>query len=358
MPWGLLGMLGCMLLCESWLARHEGSFLAPIPADWQDAAQAAAGPAAQAEILCFGDSQIKKGVLPRLLAGLLGRPAYNLAVIGGQPAANDCLLRRALAAGARPRVLVVDGYPGLLASDPRINERQWPELLSVAETIDLAWQAHDPHLLATVLLGRIWPSLKARHEVRAAALACLRGQPNPAPLEARAARRQHDLQLGAEPALPKPEFALQDRPLPISASDRPSRWKCKPANREYLRRFLALAAARDLPVFWLVPPLSPGCQAWRDRLVLDGPYDRLLKSLQDEFPNLVIVDGRRSGYLATVFADNVHLDRVGAAVLTPELAKIVGRGTEVNALGRSRWFQLPPFRAAAGSVALGQKPRR
>lgn len=356
-PWGLLGMLGLMLVCESWLGRQRASFEAPIPSGWREAREAADGPAAHADVLCFGDSLLKKGVLPRVLADRMGRYAYNLAVIGGQPAASDCLLRRALLAGARPQAIIIDGYPGLLASDPRINERQWPELLSVSETIDLAWQAHDAHLLATTLLGRIWPSLKARHEIQAAVLARVRAQPNPAPDEARAARLMHRKNLGAEPASPKPEFAAQDRPLPIKPTDRASRWKCKPANREYLRRFLAQAAERQIPVFWLIPPFSPGCQAWRDQLRLDAPYDALLESLQREFPSLVILDGRRAGYPVTVFADSAHLDRTGAAALSAQVAEILAQSMKPSAPARSLWVQLAPFAGRGESVAIGRRRR-
>jgi len=60
------------------------------------------------DVLCFGDSQMKFGIAPHVVAARTGRPAYNLAIVGGQPPASYFLLRRALEAGARPSAVLFD----------------------------------------------------------------------------------------------------------------------------------------------------------------------------------------------------------------------------------------------------------
>src|SRR3954447_9395190 len=78
-PWGFLGMLGLMALVELALARHGLA-----PSNWRASGRAASGKAVGCEVLCFGDSQVKLGLLPRVIEQRLGRPAYNLAIVGGQ----------------------------------------------------------------------------------------------------------------------------------------------------------------------------------------------------------------------------------------------------------------------------------
>ena len=37
----------------------------------------------------------------------------------------------------------------------------------------------------------------------------------------------------------------------------PDHWSCHPVNAAYLERFMRLAQAHEIPVFWLLPPLVP-----------------------------------------------------------------------------------------------------
>jgi hypothetical protein len=348
-PWGLVGMVGLLGLIEPALARRDADFAGYIPADWKLAGHAAARRVAESRVLCFGDSEVKHALLPALLADRLGGPSYNLAVIGGQPPSSYFLLRRALEAGARPSAVVLNAFPALLASDARINERQWPELLTAREAIDLAWTTRDPYLLACSLLAGRLASVRARREVRAALLAALRGEPSPSRREGLAYRRNWRINRGAQVAPRNPGFG--DDPGPPGTASPAHRWKCKTAHSAYLRRFLSLAASRDIPVYWLMPTLSPAWQARREQTGVEVPYVAFVRSLQRSFPNLVVIDGRHSRYDRSVFVDPAHLDRRGAAVLSTEVAALIRRRLDTRE-DRSRWVELPPYRDVAADAAI------
>jgi len=341
-PWGLFGMIGLLVAAEQYVARHELDFTSHIPLDWRMSGRAASGQVAHCKLLCFGDSEVKHAVQSQVIAHRLGRAAYCLAVIGGQPPSSYVLLRRALESGARPAAIVMNAFPSLLACDLRINERQWPELLTMCECAELAWTARDPRLFVTTMLARVFPSVAARKEMRAATLAALGGFPNGSWQEAAAYQRNWSVNQGAQVVARNPRFS--DDVGPIDAHDSKHQWKCKPANAAYLERFLALAAAHKIPVFWLMPTISPAWQVRREQTGLDLPYVRFVRSLQARFANLIVVDARHSGYDRTVFLDPAHLDRRGAAVLSADLADIIGRHVARTETHGPRWIELPAFR--------------
>jgi hypothetical protein len=334
LPFGLIGMLGVVAAGERFCGQHELDCASLIPAGWRDTARAVHGRLPDHAVLCFGDSQVKKGVLPTVIARELGEPAFNLALIGGQPPSSYYVLRKVLNAGYHPAALVFDAYPGLFASDPLINERQWPELLSLGETIELGWQSFDGDLLGFSLHERLLPSLKLRLGVRHAFRQAVHGQPNRARDEMLAQRRTLRQTLGALPLEPNPQFV--DDAGPVHPAQRGRTWKPKAVNVRYLRRFLALAAARKIPVFWLLHPWSPNWQARRDALGLEAPYERLINALQAEFTNLVVIDARRAGFDASLFSDQVHLDRRGAEILSKQVAQVV-RDYSRTASHSRRW---------------------
>ena len=104
-PSGLIGAVGLILAIEA-LVGQTGGTTQPrtrLSSSYQSAVQAASGPEGRADILCFGDSLVKLGILPRVLEARLGSSAYNLAVLGGQAPGSYFLLRRVLEHGHRPR---------------------------------------------------------------------------------------------------------------------------------------------------------------------------------------------------------------------------------------------------------------
>src|SRR5262245_27899140 len=74
LPVGLVGALGLILVLEAIIARMPVGIVhnSRLSSSWRAALQAAEGPEAKSEILCFGDSLIKLGVVPRVLEARLG----------------------------------------------------------------------------------------------------------------------------------------------------------------------------------------------------------------------------------------------------------------------------------------------
>src|SRR3954447_7115791 len=67
-PRGLVGMLALILAVEGFVSRGESDALTnEVVASWRHAGRAAGREATRSEILCFGDSRMLHGVLPKLM---------------------------------------------------------------------------------------------------------------------------------------------------------------------------------------------------------------------------------------------------------------------------------------------------
>ncbi len=260
MPRGLLGAVALIAIAE-WVgfARLDRpiSFGA---ASWRDARGNAEREARGADLLCFGDSQIKCGLLPSVLERRHGWKAFNLAVVGGQAPSSYYLFERALRAGARPKAVIVGYYPALLGCDLRLNAGMWSELLDARESLDLLVCSRDAKLAAPLLSRAMLPSLRRRVEVRAALNAAILGVVDPQREEARAYRRNWKVNAGAHALGTVKDYDSAARPELGG-----ERWKCKPENARYVRRFLALARRYHVAVFWLLPTNAPTLSAARSR---------------------------------------------------------------------------------------------
>ena len=339
MPWGLIGMIALVVATERTLTRLEIDLVDPVQWDWRVAARSAAR-AQPSEVLCLGDSLTKMGLLPRVIRERGGPPTRNLGVMSGQAPATYFLLKRSLAGGRRPAALVVNYRPLALSSPISLNERQWPELLDLGEALDLAWAAGDARLFAATTLGHHLASYRARHDIRAGVVAALEGRSSTKRDQIEAHRRNRAANGGAVLLWKNPAF--QDPVAPPEAVIPPGNWACDPVNAAYVNRFFALAAESMLPVYWLMTPESPGASSWQDRNGDHARIDRFARDIQDRYPNVVVVDGRGSGYPPGVFNDQAHLDREGSPVLSAGLAEVLAR--PVVATG-PRWVELPPFAA-------------
>ena len=82
-PCGLLGMIALVVAIEAIVAGFHGIRGHGIGYEWWLTFQRAALGSQRYEILCFGDSQMKLDVQPRILQPILDRTVYDLAVIGG-----------------------------------------------------------------------------------------------------------------------------------------------------------------------------------------------------------------------------------------------------------------------------------
>ncbi len=334
-PWGLLGMLALVALVESRLGTHDLDFTAPWHWDWRITGRAAekGEKASGRDVLLFGDSLLKFGVIPRALRDRSGRSAYNFALHTGQATSSYFMLRRALDAGARPALIVLDLTPHMLKHGPEENAELWPELLSPLECLDLARATGDASFFARTMLAKALPTFKERHALRASLLAALGGEERTRRWQNLAHRRNWKLNDGAQ-LMGDGSPAAIDVDHWVGTLYR--RWAPHPVNVAYLDRFLDLAHSRSIPVAWLLPPNHPAIEAE----VLASGYDaeaaRFVREVQGRHPGAVaVIDARRSGFGANEFSDGIHLNRRGALALSALLGEAI-RGP----VAADRWVAL------------------
>jgi hypothetical protein len=351
-------MLVLVALVESAITRSRPDLATPWADDWRFAAEKAVTEAPRRELLCFGDSLVKYGVLPQVIARRTGLRSYNLATSGGTLPSSYFLLKHALNAGARPRAVVVDFTPLLLPEPAGLQN--YPELATWRDCLDLAWTARDPGFLAAASLAKLLPSYRWRFEARGAiknALGGKDGSPRPWVEIVNKIWLEAD---GAQPmprgrARPSGEDALIDGVAPPS-------WTCGPTDRAFLERFLALAESRKIPVFWLIPPLCPEAHARRARRGSDAAYTAVAREISSRYRDVIVVDARHSGYDDSVHSDHLHLDGLGAEVLSSDLGAVVS-GWLASRSG-PRWVDLPAYAGRQGGSATealarssGEAPR-
>lgn len=160
LPHGLIGMVGLVIAIECAVSQlgSVDTCRSQRPLSWRQSCDSVADSEAKADILCFGDSLVKLGVLPRVIEESLGLSAYNLAVLAGQPASSFFLFRQVLASGHRPRAVIVDFSAPLLTLPLRTNLEGWAELASCRDTIELALEAGDPALGIAIASRWLVPS--------------------------------------------------------------------------------------------------------------------------------------------------------------------------------------------------------
>jgi hypothetical protein len=341
MPLGFLGLLILVAGIERFLTIHEGDFDPDVVWDWKISARAARRKAPGQEILCFGDSTAKLAVQPGVIKAKVGRSTYNLAIAGGQPPSAYFLLRRALEAGARPAAVVMECNVALLREGPEHNERRWPELVSPLECMALARQARDARFVGTLALGMLLPSFRDRNDIRAHVKRVIQGREDLLYLESLAFRRNWRRNSGAQ--LFARKLMERDMEVPAGTVFPHEAWRCHPVNASFLRRFLRLAADRGIPVFWLLPPVTPGLQHRLELQGFDQSFTTLVRRLAGQYPNITVVDGRRAGYPLSVFFDALHIHRHGAEVLSSDLAEILDRCLKQGP-PPGRWVNLPRYR--------------
>jgi hypothetical protein len=331
-------MLALVAAVERHIARNHLHLGDRESWNWHLAGKDARNEAPRSAVLVFGDSQAKLGVASTALEARLGRRCYNLALLRGQAPSSYFLLRRALEAGARPSAVVVDFEPYLLKERPAFIADPWPFLLDTREQLDLAWTARDCHLLAVTAVARLFPSIRGRYAIRKAAWSSA---------EALAAiQRNWRVNRGAQLESQNPAYQRGDVD-PRSSPFQPSQWSLDPANGHYLRRFLSLAAARGVPVYWLLPPVLPPVQGVREHCGADGAFTAFIRQTLDEFPGVTVVDARHAGFDHRSFRDPIHLDGHGALAFGTRLAEALRRPVP-----SSRWMELPPDPGGAPAPLL------
>ncbi len=338
LPGGFVGMVLLLVIIERWVAKHSLDFGTPTAADWRQSAGSATKRAPKAEVLLFGDSMVKFGVLPRVLESGLKRSAYSLALYNGTPQTSYFLLKRAIDSGASPRAIVVDFQPELLMADHiRLHVRQWPEVLRPRDVVELARESGEPDFALATLAAEVFPTVKDRAEIRLAITESLGGRPaSPRPYLITYARNWRENR-GAQVLPRNPGYAGEVPPTYALFFDQ---WAAKPLNAAFVRKFLKLAESREIPVFWVLPPNVPPVQARRLAIGLTPRYDAFAHSAVEKYRNLTVLDAREIGFGHEKFIDAVHLDRQGAAELSASVAEAIARrlgGSETR-----RWLALRP----------------
>jgi hypothetical protein len=352
LPRGLIGMLLLVAAAERIMASRQGEFLDPVRTSWVFAARAAKSDAPACDVLCLGDSLAKHSLVPRVIEAATGRHAFNLAVAAGPAPITYFVFRRALDGGARPSAVVFDFKPSLLAGGPRYRVREWQEVLTFGESLDLLRHSGGS-LAAELLVGALLPSLRSRHEIRSNVLAAIRGELASLADLNESIVRNWTVNDGANLATPRPGFTgsvVEAQHLEY-LSDRfaPHR-----VNAAYARRTVVLAAERGIRAYLLVPPFAPALHARRQSAGTEAKYNRFIRSLQEMNPKMTVLDARDSCYPASVFVDPIHLDVHGAVTLSTDVASVLradlepGRGPSIS----QRWVHLPAFRTVSPAFAL------
>jgi hypothetical protein len=349
-PWGLIGMLALIGTIERCVIRGNLALAEPRATSWSHTARKLPRAARYADILCFGDSMVKCGMLPSMLRERTGRAAYNLAVVGGSAPSSYFLLRRALNAGARPSTIVVNFNQDLLSHGPASKTKPYPldHLLDLRETVELCWMARDPALLAAISLARLLPSVQCRSEVRAYVQLMLRGEKSDRAGIMLLLFRNWNFNKGA---MIDPKRWFFDNSGIADAERNTSAWRPDPVNVHYFHAFLDLAARHRIRVVWLLPPVSPGTQIIWEARGDESLFDRFIREQLRRHPHVVVVDSRHSGYKATEFHDQVHVDRDGALSLSLGVGNLLARGGLDPDRG-TRWVQLPAFQYPTPAVPL------
>jgi hypothetical protein len=351
MPAGLLGMIILLGIVDAGIERVRLDHRTPDTWDWRLSRAAAMTRVRECRVLCFGDSLAKLAVAPQVIEARTDLRAYNLAVVGGQAPSSYVLLRRALDSGARPEAVLVTFHPPMLRASPKFNRDQWPHLLGLGDGVALGWAAGDPELSARVVLGAALPAVRNRQAIRGDLIAAFRGEVNPWADKVPPFWRNWALNRGAQLMRSNPGWLVHRTDFDAWRRDVFPDWSCDPANVAYLRRFLALTSARGIRVYWLLPPYMPGLQAECEASGIAAAHERFVREWQVQFPNVTVLDGRRSAYDPATFLDPAHLGRDGAARFSADVADVLRRARRGPG-AVPRWVHLPPYRPGSVGVAL------
>jgi hypothetical protein len=340
-----------MVAIENFVARDVLDFSDPVSLSWRLAARSARDEAPGRLVLCAGDSLVKHGLIPKVIAARSGLAAVNLAVARGPAPATFYLVRRAFEAGARPAALVVDFKPNVLVGGPRYNVRYWQEMLTFRESLDLARSAGSGGLFFELAVGHFFPSFRSRHEIRSNVRATWRGEIDPLRAINRTCLRNWSLNDGANVAAKNPMFDG------VVGADDDEKYQTRVfghhrVNAEYIRRLFDLASARGVPVYWLLPPLTPQLQARREQTGAEAAFIRFVRSFQTSTTNLTVLDARHAGYDHTLFVDPTHLDGQGAYTLSRDVADILRHDRASGGMKTQRWVDLPAYHVCPVEVAL------
>lgn len=340
-PLGLLGTLILIAGVEGLIVRHPYTTLSGFQWEYRRAREKADAGVNDCSILAFGDSMLKLGLVPEALHAATGKRAYNFAITGSQAPAAYMLLKRSLDAGARPSAVLIECFPRLLAIDPSYNTDHWPFLLDAAEAFEITagrgqWRAFAAQVVKTCL-----PSARSTPTLRKVIMQALNDQPNIEREGNVIGLRNWEVNAGFQ----NNEHAGPPRDLPSWQLTYFRQRAAHPTNRSYVERFLALAEAHGIAVFWLLPPYQPTLQAACEASGYDRFHEDWVRDLARRHPRLRVIDGRHGNYDPAAFMDPHHLISPGAQVFSAEVGEVLRRFYADPGALASSWIELPAYRA-------------
>jgi hypothetical protein len=337
-------MVALLIVFETFVARHWVDWTDAVSLSWRYSAQAAETDSLDCELLCLGDSLIKHGLVPSVIERTAGQKTVNLSAARASTLLTYSLVRRALDSGARPKALILNAKPAVLLGGPEFNARPWQEVLSFRDAVELLQVTRNPPFVASTVAGRLLPSLRARLEIQSAVMSAIQGETGRDRPINPVLWRNWTVNRGANVA---PAVTAFRGELSSEAEQQlfPDIFFVDPANARAIERIVKLAAARRIPLFWVLCPLAPALQSRRDQSGAEELHEQFVKSLVARNPETVtVLDARRSGYPAAFFADATHLNRHGALALSRSVALAVADRESPQPAGwrKAGWVFLDP----------------
>ena len=321
----MIGAFALIIIVERFVLCHWLGLTDPVSLSWRFSAESAEIDARGCEILCLGDSLVKHGLIPSVLERDSGERTVNLSAAQASTLLTQSLLRRAINSGARPKALIVNAKPAVLLGGPEVNARAWQEVLTLRDVVELLRITRNPPFIASTVVGRLLPSMRSRLEIRSAIQAALRGEKDRIAAINPVLWRNWSVNGGANIASAASPFQGEVTAL-VREQLYTDLFYVDPANSQAIERILDIAAERQIPIFWVLFPLSPKLQSLRDQSGADEQHDRFLTSLASRHSaQLTVLDARRSGYPAAFFADATHLNRRGAVALSRSVAAALAK---------------------------------
>ncbi|MHB1556218.1 MAG: hypothetical protein ACYC61_01940 [Isosphaeraceae bacterium] len=319
-PWGVLGAIGLIVAIEWTLGRNWLDLSDPVSVSWRYADDAASHESALCNVLFLGDSLVKHGLIPSVVERESGIKSVNLAAARAPALMTYFALRRALESGAHPRAIVINTKPAVLIAGVDYNAGYWPSALSARECIELGRITGKATFGVEMLVARLFPSIRSRLEVRSQIMAALNGTADPISEINRVLWRNWSANGGANVASLNSAYRGELSPQ-IRDNLHPDRWYVDRSNAKGIELVLGLARVRGIRVFWLLPPISPGLQQWRERSGSEASYEDFVRAYQARYPStLTVLDARRVVTDPSSFIDATHLAGRGAIVLSRTVA--------------------------------------
>jgi hypothetical protein len=337
-------MVVLMVAIECSVARNWLELTDPVSLSWRYSALAAQSNVRDRDLLFFGDSLIKHALIPSVVKEASGQRAENLGAARCPTLMSHFLLRRSLEGGARPRAIIFNAKPAVLIGGVDFTQRYWEEALTARELLLLFALTRRSEFVASTLAARVLPSLRSRLEIRAHLAAACLGQAGPLHEINRALWRNWTINDGANVVFPHSPYHGN-----LTAKDvdnlHPNVFYADKTNVLGIDWLLTAAEKQRIPVFWLLPPLSPNLQSAREESGAERGYESFIRGYQLRYPRtLSVLDGRKAGYPAKVFTDATHLNAVGAISVSRAVARLfMQEDGHLVAKAGPRWITLEPW---------------